>query len=126
MYGRIGSFAVAAVFQILFDAQNLRYFFLSLNDDLGLSEFVLQALVFPFQVGHTFVERILRLGFSTSLCRCEAIENALIALFAPAGKVGGIQPLLSKQGTDLTRLSALVGLFEDAQLIGGGKPSTGF
>ena len=119
-------FFVFEIARILLDAQNLRDFFLRLDDDLSFSQSDFEALVFPLQEGDALDSRIFWLCFAPPLFGVEPLQNAFIALPAPGAQVRGIQPLSAQQGSNFAGMQALFGLVQHAQLIGGGEFSTYF
>jgi hypothetical protein len=53
--------------------------------------------------------------------RCQAVEDAGLALAAPVGQGRGVETLAAQQGTDLAAAGSPVGLGQETQLVLGGK-----
>ena len=94
------SFRISVVF--LRYAQDLRDFFLNLNDGFSLLEFLCKSPVLAFQSGNFLGHRVDLFGFSATFPGQQAMKRPLVTLFAPGADIRMIEPLSTKQSTDLT------------------------
>jgi hypothetical protein len=96
---------------------------LNLDDRLGLFQPGHQPLVFTAQAPVLLLHRILRLGFSAPLLRCQAVENSVLPLLPPSCQVGRVQSFAAQQRTQLPVLRTSIGFVEDSQLVLGRVPA---
>ena len=111
---------------ILSSPQDLGYFFLNLNDGLGLFEFVFEARILFLQSGNLLGKRIDLLFFSSPFFWGHDVQEALVPLSPPGGQVGGIQPFPPKKGAYLSGLGAGIGFLKYVKLVFGRKFPPGF
>jgi hypothetical protein len=65
-------------------------------------------------------------GLGAAHSRTQAADGPGIALAAPAGESGGVQPLPTQDGADATGCGGTIGLRQDPQLIlRGERPAAG-
>src|SRR3990170_3482362 len=101
--------------------QDLREFFLDLDDCLGLAElfrqppsFSLEPLVFGDQGG-------VRVGLSPATLGSQTGPRPFVALPPPGGQVRRVQALAAQQSTELAWFGTPIGLAENAKLVLGGE-----
>ena len=126
MCRRLASFAVFEVFRILLDAQDLRNFFLCIDDDSGLFELVLQSLGFTFQLGDALGKGILGFAFRPRFLGVKPLSRPSSRCLRQVVRCEEYSPCLAQQRPNFTGLGALVGLLENAQLVGSGESSPGY
>jgi hypothetical protein len=90
---------------------------LNIDDDLGFTQLLGQALVFPTEFLHLFLLRIAS-GLGAALMRGQTLEHAGLPLAPPCDQVRRVQPLAPKQGADAAGLSGRgIGLCQDALFV---------
>jgi hypothetical protein len=96
---------------------------LNIDDDLGFTQLLGQALVLTAELLHLLFLWI-PFGFGAALVRGQALENAGLPLAAPGDQVRGVKALAALQGADGAGLCGSgVRLSQDAQLVFGGERS---
>ena len=110
------------VFFLLLDRQTeqLRYFFLNVDDQFGFFQAFSQARVLALQACNLCRLWIL---FRAALFGCQPIQFPTLALPAPGGDVRGIQPFPPQQGALLSRLPTGFILLQNAVLVLCGESS---
>ncbi len=100
------------------DPQERGDFFLDIDDRLCPLELLLQAPILALQFEGTWIQ--LRRLRPTPL----ASQDSLGALSAPESQVGGVEPFPAQERSDLTWLSARIGLAKYRELVVGGEATT--
>ena len=96
---------------------------MNIDDDLGFTQFLGQALVVPAEFLHFLFLRI-TFGLGAALVRGQSLENAGLPLATPSDQVRGVKTFAAQQGADGAGLcGGGVGLSQDAQFVFGGEGS---
>src|ERR1035437_2495111 len=104
------------------DPQQGRDFFLNVDDDLGLLQFLLHLQQFGFQFAVLLGQGVA--GRLPAALLGQSAQGARFAQPPPLDQVGLVQPLAPQQSADRARIGGGVGLLDDAQLVLGGELAT--
>ena len=100
------------------------HFFLNINDDGGLAQFLGEALVLPTQFLHLFFLRIAS-GLGAALVRGQALDHAGLPLTPPRDQVGGIEAFTAQQGSDAAGVGrGSISFCQDGQFVVGSEGPT--
>jgi hypothetical protein len=100
------------------DGKYLRYFFLKLDDRLGLLDPMSQSLVLTAEQFILLSQRIARLSFWSALNRGKGRKGARTTLPSPHDEMRRIESLSTKKSADLARLTTKISFFKDRELVG--------
>ena len=97
---------------------------MDINDDLGLTQLLGQALILATEFLVLFLERTAP-GLGAALVRSQALEDAGLALATPSDEVRRVQALAALQGANGAGLGGGgIRFRQDAQFVLGGEGPT--